>query len=162
VTLRRTAGHTLLELLVVLVIMGILAGIVLPSATVGAERKLDTLQLAIQDAIAFAQSQSYHQGAPFGVRFDVNGQWFSVVNENGVPVADPLTHGDYLVRLVGPGMPTDVYLDYAMYGVRPLAAFDDKCVLVESGEVHLRAGQTQRWLTMDTATAMLMEIPVSP
>jgi prepilin-type N-terminal cleavage/methylation domain-containing protein len=159
---RRQSGHTLLELLVVLVIMSILAGIVIPAATVDGERKLDTLQLSIQDAINFAQAQSYNKGAPFGVRFDTDGQWFSVVNENGVPIADPLSKGDYLIRLNGPGVPSNVHIDYAMYGPRPLAAFDGKGVLVEGGEIHLRAGTTERWLTMDTATATLMEIPVSP
>jgi hypothetical protein len=96
------------------------------------------------------------------VRFSLPGQWFAVVNENGVPMADPLSHGDYLVRLTGPNIPTDVHIDYANFGVRPLAAFNEKGVLIESGEIHLRAGQTERWLTCETATAKLMEVPSSP
>lgn len=154
---RREQGHTLLEMLVVVLILGILAGIAIPAASVGDDRKLDTLQLAIQDAIDHAQSLSFHQGVAYGVRFNVNGQWFAVVNENGVPVDDPLSHGEYLIRLTNPSpdMPNGCHLDYAMFGTRPLAAFDEKGVLIRGGEVRLTAGKTQRILTCTTATATL-------
>ena len=154
---RHESGHTLLEMLVVVLILGILAGIAIPAASVGDDRKLDTLQLAIQDAIDHAQSLSFHQGVAYGVRFHVNGQWFAVVNENGVPVDDPLSHGDYLIRLTNPSpdLPSGCHLDYAMFGLRPLAAFDEKGVLIRGGEVRITAGKTQRILTCNTATATL-------
>jgi prepilin-type N-terminal cleavage/methylation domain-containing protein len=156
----RTAGHTLIELMVVVFVLAVLAGIAIPATSMDDTRKLDTLQLAMQDAMDHAQSLSYHQGAPYGVRFNVNGQWFAVVNENGVPVDDPLSHGDYLIRLKGPDMPSAIRVDYAMFGVRPLAAFNGKGVLIEGGEVRLRAGETVRILECDTATAKLTEVPV--
>jgi len=156
---RRPSGHTLLELLIVIVVLGFLAGIVIPSASVGDDRKLDTLQLALQDAIDHAQSLSYHQGICYGVRFNPTGQWFAVVNENGVPVDDPLSHEEYLVRLKTPNMPGGIHLDYAMFGTRPLAAFDEKGVLIQSGTVRIAAGTTQRELTCDTATTKLTQVP---
>ena len=159
---RHVSGHTVLELMVVVIVLMVIAGIVLPNTSVGDERKLDTLQLAIQDAMDHAQSLSYHQGAPFGVRFSVAGQWFAVVDENGVPIDDPLSHGDYVIRLQGPDMPSDIHIDAASFGTRPLAAYDNKGVLIDGGEVHLRAGATQRWLACDTATAELEEFAVEP
>ena len=152
---RRTSGHTVLELLVVVMLLALLAGIVIPSASVGDDRKLDTVQLAMQDAIDHAQSLAFHQGATYGVVFNVPGQWFAVVNENGVPIDDPLSHGDYIVRLGAPEMPTNIHLDYAMFGARPLAAFNVQGVLIYGGEVRITAGQTQRILTCNTATATL-------
>jgi type II secretory pathway pseudopilin PulG len=162
VNVRRCSGHTLIEMLVVIMVLMIIAAIVVPSTSVGDERKLDTLQLAIQDALDHAQSLAYHQGAPFGVRFSVAGQWFAAVDENGVPIDDPLSHGDYVIRLSGPDMPSNIHIDAAEFGIRPLACFDGKGVLMYGGEVHLRAGNTQRWLSCDTATSKLTEIPVEP
>ncbi len=154
------SGHTLIEILVAMLILGLLAGIVLPSGGIGDDRKLDTVQLEIQDAIDHAQSVSYQTGAPHGVRFDSNHGWFAVINEVGVAIDDPLAHGDYIVRLKDPGQPGNVHIDYATFNGRPLAAFDAKGVLVSSGSIHLRAGSTERWLACNTATATLTEIPV--
>ena len=159
---RRNSGHTILELLVVVIVLMIIAGIVIPSSSVGAERKLDTLQVALQDAINEAQALSYHQGATFGVRFDVPGQFIAVVDETGMPTEDPFTHGDYLIHLNAPNIPSNVNIDYADFGGRPLAAFSEKGVLLTGGELHIRAGDTPRWLVMDTATNTLMEVPAGP
>jgi hypothetical protein len=35
-------------------------------------------------------------------------------------------------------------------------------VLIVGGEVHIRAGNTPRWLVADTATNTLMEVPADP
>ncbi|HTE06227.1 MAG TPA: prepilin-type N-terminal cleavage/methylation domain-containing protein [Planctomycetota bacterium] len=158
--MRHTAGHTLIEILVAVFVLALLAGIVLPSGGVGDDRKLDTVQLEIQDAMDHAQSLAYQTGAAYGVRFNTAHGWFGVVNEVGVAVDDPLSHGDYIVRLADPGQPTNVSIDFASFGSRPLAAFNSKGVLVDMGSVHLRAGETQRWLVCNTATATLTEVPV--
>jgi len=156
---RNQSGHTILELLVVVAVLIVLAAIVLPSATVGDDRKLDTLQLALQDAIDHSQALSYHEGAPYGVRFSTVGQWFAVVNEVGVPIDDRLSHGDYLIRLKSPDMPKNCSIEHAMFGARPLAVFDSKGILMHSGQIRLRSGDTQRWLICDTATNRLVEVP---
>ena len=159
---RAASGHTVFELLIVVVVLMLIAGIVIPNTSVGDERKLDTLQLAIQDAIDHAQSLSYHQGMTYGVRFSVAGQWFAVVDENGTPIDDPLSHGDYVVRLKNPDLPSGIYIDSANFGIRPLAAFDGKGVLLQSGEVHIRSGSTERWLACDTATNLFTDITEYP
>ncbi len=155
-------GHTVIELLIVVAVLMVLAAIALPSGSVGDERKLDTLQLELQDAMDHAQSLAYHQNAPYAVRFNVAAQWFTVTNEMGVPIEDPLSHGDYLVRLKEPGQPTNTFIDYASFAGRPLAAFDEKGVLQSSGEIHLHSGNSQRWLVANTASATLTPIPVAP
>ncbi len=73
-----------------------------------------------------------------------------------------LSHGDYVVRLNAPDMPSAIHLDYAMFGPRPLAAFDEKGVLIRGGEVRITAGQTQRILLCDTSTATLTDSNPSP
>lgn len=157
---RGSSGHTVLEILVAVFILALLAGIVIPSGGVDDVRKLDTVQLEIQDAIDHAQSLSYQKGAPYGVRFNTNHGWFAVINEVGVAVEDPLSHGDYVVRLKDPGQPANVFIDYASFASRPLVCFDSKGVLIEAGTIRLRAGSTERWLACNTATAQLTVIPV--
>jgi hypothetical protein len=158
--MRSVRGHTVLELLVVVAVMMILAAIALPAMSPGTDRRLDTVQLAMQDALDHAQTLATNKAAPFGVRFDATNEWFAVVDELGEPVEDPLVKAPYIVRLMQPGEPPDVVIDSADFGGYPLAVFNDKGVLESSGEVRLRAGSTQRWLAVNTATAALTEVPL--
>jgi type II secretory pathway pseudopilin PulG len=159
--MRRERGHTLIELLIVAAVLMILAGIVIPSGTVSDDRKLDTLQLQIQDAMDHAQALAYHTGSVHGVRFSTTGQWFAVVNEVGIPIDDPLSHGDYVVKLNSPGQPGGIRLDYGIFGTRPIAVFNEKGVLEESGQVNIGTTKAVRWLFANTATAKLTEITVT-
>lgn len=160
--MRKNHGHTLLELLVVLAIMAALAAIAFPASTKDPTRKLDTAQLAVQDALDHAMALALDKAAIFGVRFDVDTECFAVLDEEANFVEDPLSHGDYIVRLHAPGEPTDVVIDLVDFGGAPVAVFNEKGVLYQSGQIRLRCGTTQRWLTVDTATAALTEIPVGP
>ena len=42
-----------------------------------------------------------------------------------------------------------------------VAVFNEKGVMQSGGEIHLHCSTSQRWLTIDTATAAFEEIPVS-
>ena len=158
--MHRTRGHTLIELLVVVAILMVLAAIAMPTANLGPDRQLDTAQLALQDALDHAQSLATSTAAIYGVRFDAVGDWFAVVDSTGQPVDDPLSHGPYLVKLTNAGEPDGVLIDSADFGGYAVAVFNEKGVMHVSGEVHLRCSGTERWLSADTATAALSEIPV--
>ena len=156
----RAGGFTVVELMVVVFIMGILAAVAMPSNSVSVDRKLDTLQLQLQDAIDHAQSLAYHTGAKYAVKFDVAGQYFAVINEVGVPAQDPLSKGMYIIMLNRPDQPSGIRLEYCKYETRPLAPFNDKGVLEKSGEVRISANGTVRRLVMNTATATFEEQPI--
>lgn len=159
-TRNRVAGFTVVELMVVVFVMAVLAAVAMPAATKDTDRKLDTLQLEMQDAIDHAQSLAYHTGAKYAVKFDVAGQWFAVINEVGVPVQDPLSKGMYIVFLDRPGQPAGVRLDQCVYQTRPIAPFNDKGVLEKSGTVRISADGVVRNLVMNTATARFEEQPI--
>jgi pilin/secretion family protein with methylation motif len=159
--MRRTQGHTLLELLVVVAILMVLAAIAMPSSSDTPDRKLDTTQLAMQDALDRAQSLATTTAAVFGVRFDIDDDWFCVIDENGVPVDDPLSHKPYLVKLALPGEPPNVYIDSVDFNGHVVAVFNEKGVMQYGGQVHLRCSTTLRWLSIDTASGAFTEIPVS-
>ena len=140
--MRSTRGHTVIELLVVVAIMMILAAIALPSASRSPERRLDTAQLEMQDALDHAASLATSTADVYGVRFNADEGWFAVVDASGHPVDDPLSHMPYLVKLNQPGEPADVVIDSAKFAGHTVAVFDEKGVMYAGGQVHLRSGTT--------------------
>lgn len=159
---RRQGGFTIVELMVVAAIMAVLAMVGLPAASgMSNDRKLDMLQLQMQDAVSHAQTLAYHTGARYAVKFDTQGQWFAVLDEVGVPVQDPLTKGMYIVFLDRPDQPSNISMDEVIFGDRPLAAFNDKGVLTKSGTARISADGISRQLSMNTATAEFQEEPIS-
>jgi prepilin-type N-terminal cleavage/methylation domain-containing protein len=159
---RSQDGVTLIELLAVVFVMGILAAIAVPSASTSYERKLDTLQMEVQDAIDHAQTLAYHTGVKHAVRLDVSAQWIAVVNAVGAPVDDPLTHTPYVVRFTpAPGQPTGATIDSALFGFnRPIILFNSKGNLEYEGTLRMSAGGYQRLLTLNSATAELAKTTI--
>jgi prepilin-type N-terminal cleavage/methylation domain-containing protein len=157
---KRAAGFTLVELLISVALLGMFAAMAMPSGGMSSDRKIDTIQLQVQDAIDHAQSISYHTGQKMAVRISTNGQWIAVVNELGVPVQDPLTRGPYIVQFEPlPGQPAGVKMVQASFGFnRPLVAFDSKGVLQYPGTLTITAGEEARLLSLNAATVTLTEV----
>ncbi len=154
------AGFSILELLVVMAIMAMLTAIAMPSSGLSTKRKLDTLQIQLQDAVNHAKSLAYHRGEPFGVKMHVAKEYFAVVDKTGTPVEDPLSHGDYVIRIKHPGQPTGLDLVSAAFPNRPTLAFNEKGVLTNGGIMDVSANGDLRRLTIDTATARFTEVPI--
>jgi type IV fimbrial biogenesis protein FimT len=157
---RSAAGFTLVELLISVALLGMFAAMAMPSGGMSSDRKIDVIQLQVQDAIDHAQSISYHTGQKMAVRISTNGQWIAVVNELGVPVQDPLTRGAYIVQFEPlPGQPAGVKMVQASFGFnRPLVAFDSKGVLQYPGTLTITAGEEARLLSLNAATVTLTEV----
>ncbi len=161
-TRRAQRGFTIAELMVSITVMAFLAVIALPNASPDHERRLDMLQLELQDAIDHAQSLAYHTGEKMSAYVNVQGQWLAVVNAQGVPQEDPLTHKIYAVRLSDPGQPEGVSIDYVANPLnRSLVMFDDRGSLVYPVDVVLSSGNVSRTLRINTATGVLQEEPIS-
>ena len=111
-THRTRSGFTIVELLATLVVMAILAVVAIPSSTVDTKRKLDMLQLQLQDGIDHAWSLAYHTGEKMSMYVNVPGQWFAVLDAQAVLQEDPLTRKDYAVLLNAPGQGQNVSIDY--------------------------------------------------
>ena len=155
-------GFTLVELLVTVVVMSVLAVVAIPSSSVNNKRKLDMIQLQLQDAIDHAWSLAYHTGEKMSVHVYVPGQWFAVVNELGVPQDDPLTHRIYAVRLNSPGQEQDVAITYCKNPLdRSLVMFNNKGHLVYPVDIRISANGVERWLEINTATGELAEVPIT-
>lgn len=157
---RPERGLTVVELLVTVVVMGMFLAVAMPSGSMSADRKIDVIQLQVQDAIDHAQSVSYHTGIMHAVRISTDGQWIAVVNQLGVPVQDPLTRGPYVVRFEPlPGQPSGVKMVQAAFGFdRPIVCFDSKGVLQYPGTLTITAGTESRALSLNSATVTLTPV----
>ncbi len=158
----KNRGFTIMELMVSVSVIAFLAVIALPNASPDNERKLDMVQLQLQDAIDHAQSLAYHTGEKMSAFVNVQGQWIAVVNAQGVAQEDPLTHSLYALRLSDPGQPAGISIDYVANPLnRSLVMFDDRGILVYPVDVIISAGGVSRSLRINTATGELAEVPIS-
>ena len=154
-------AFTLIELLLTVVILGVIMAIAIPTSSMSDERKLDILEVQIQDALDYAKDLSYRLGSKHAVMFNTQGQYFAVVNEQIVPMEDPLRRQPYIIRMNFPDQPAGIRIEQALFGSRSVAPFDEKGVLTTPGTVRISAGDSQRWFEITTATAELAEVPIT-
>ncbi len=153
----RERGFTLTELLVTVLVLAVLTAVAgVPAAADGDAAALDLAQVQLEDAFRVAQTMSFSLGEPIGVVFDTEVERFAVVRQDGSPVADPLTHGDYLVEFRSPEQPKRVDIVSADFGTTLTAGvFDGSGVPVEGGTVTLLQNGLARTLVLDPATGRL-------
>jgi prepilin-type N-terminal cleavage/methylation domain-containing protein len=153
---RSAAGHTLLELLVVLAIIGILSGIAGVASGVSGAQHLDMAEVQIRDAIEWAQAQAHSNRSPVGVVFDPAEDRFAIVDASGVVLPDPLTHAGYEVSFHRPNQPRLVHMLSANFGAGGHALiFDAQGAPMTGGTIRLQARGVSRVLTVDAATGSL-------
>lgn len=160
-TRRHQRGFTVMEMVVSTLVLAILMAIAIPSGEMTDERKLDMLQIQIQDALDYAQDLSYRTGSKHAAIFSIQYQYIAVVNEQVVPMEDPLTRRPYIIRLDFPDQPSGIRIDSAVFDQRPMAPFDEKGVLTVPGTIRISADDSQRWFEINTATAELTEVPIT-
>ncbi len=150
------SGFTLIELLVVVVILSIVAGITSMAAAEGGEQHLDLAEVQLRDAMTRAEALARSSRSPHAVVFDVAGNRFAVVDEDGNAVVDPLTKRGYVVDFVRPGQPTLVRIAAVNFSDAGNAAiYDAQGVPLTNGAINLQAGNSACVLLWDGATGDL-------
>ena len=151
--MRRKAqrGFTVLELTVTAAIIAVSAAVVIPSLNPDHKRRLDTAQVAIQDALDFAKDQAEQLGVPHGVHFNNNSPMYGVVDPDG-PVIDPLTRSKFIVDFTEVGQPNGVTFTYVNDNGNPVAAYDEAGMLFDGGQLTLFFGGVSRELLINDVT----------
>jgi len=148
----------MLELLVIVGIMGLMVGMMTVTSTQNETIALDQAALKLQDACTRAQGLARSGRAPVGVVFDLEGNRFAIVTEDGTPARDPLTRTDAIVNLSAPNKAERVTLTAADFGAAGTSAlFDAQGVPVTGGTLTISRGGQTRTLTLNAATGELTE-----
>jgi len=156
---RRRAGFTLVELMIVVVILGILAGVVSRIGGQTSEQSLELADIQVQDAIGRAQALARSNRQAFGVVFDLATDRFAIVDETGALAVDPLTRRDYVVRFGVPNQPSLIDVKAADFGATGVAiVFDPQGVPIAGGNVTLAHGTATRQISVDAATGQITSL----
>jgi prepilin-type N-terminal cleavage/methylation domain-containing protein len=153
---RRAAGFTIIELLVVVVIMAMMALVAMPASGSGYDQRLDLVEMQITDALGRAEALARSTRVPHGVVFDPSGERFAVVDASGSAVNDPLTKSRYIVDFLRPDQPSGIDIFSASFGSNGVAAvFDGQGLPVKGGSVVFKCHGSTRTLTLDQATGLV-------
>lgn len=146
-------GFTLVELMVVVVILGILAGVVSSTTGSGGEQALEMCEIQVRDAIGRAQALARSNRQAFGVVFDLDTDRFAIVDENGTLAVDPLTRRGYVVEFGQPNQPALIDVQAADFGATGTAiVFDPQGLPIAGGTVTLARRAITKQLAVDAAT----------
>jgi prepilin-type N-terminal cleavage/methylation domain-containing protein len=153
---RSTAGFSFIELMVVVLVLGILVGIAGVPAVDNHGQALAQGELFVRDAIHTARSRALSTRIPHGVAFDTAGERLIVLAQDGTPVKDLMTKGDYMIDFGRPDMPSGLGISAADFGTTSTAAiFDAQGDPVSGGTVTLECNGQTLVLTLDAATGWI-------
>jgi prepilin-type N-terminal cleavage/methylation domain-containing protein len=161
---RRAAqsGFSLLELLIVVALLAMVAGVILPSANPSMRDQLEGAAEVISGDVAYARSLAVANGTSYRIRFDIAQNQYSIEHSgsnpafNNLPRSPFASSGDptsqYIVRLAElPSLGSNARL----HAVRALSTSPQAVADLEFGPLGetTRAEETQVWLSSGTGDA---------
>lgn len=154
---RKTAGFTLVELLVVLVVLALVASLAIPSWFDGSGRTLANATRLLAHDLREAQNRAAFFGQGTRVVFRADGDGYSIENDQGEPEEAPLGGGDYERTYSFDGIFRGVIIDRIDLGGDRTIAYDG-CGRADTDGVLLVSFRDNSLLLRITGGSGLIEI----
>ena len=149
----RRRGFTLVEVLIVLVIIGIAAGIVVPHMLETGTLRAQAAARAIIADILFAQNEAIAMQTTRRVVFDLDANQYSLTDAGGTALPAPSRSGGlYTVDFRNDRRFQGVELSAANFDDEPVLEFDALGAPASGGQVEVTAGDTRYRITVATFT----------
>jgi prepilin-type N-terminal cleavage/methylation domain-containing protein len=156
----RGRGFTLIEILCVVVIIGLAAGIIIPQISTRDDLRCASAARQLMGDLLYAQSRSIALGKMHYVQFDKAAGTYRVL-DNMSPanvINNPLSQQAYTVS-IGTGALTNVSINTAAFDGNPTVGFDamgvpytwdatNGAIALTSGSVIFKAGKNQKTVTV--------------
>jgi len=91
-------GFTLVEIIIVVMILGIAAYMTVPMVTNAADIQVRAAANRLAADIDYAKGLAITHQSSYSIVFDESGESYRIQDENGVPVDNPVTPGDFVVN----------------------------------------------------------------
>ena len=158
----RCTGFTLVEVLIVIVIIGIAAGIVVPHMLeTGAMSSQAAARATISD-ILFAQNEAIALQSTRRVVFDVDANAYRLTDAGGTTLPAPSRSGRlYVVDFAGDRRFEGVVLSRADFDDEAVLEFDPLGAVASGGQVELTAGDIRYRINVAAFTGRVTIEPVT-
>ena len=158
-----SAGFTMIELLMVIVIMAIAAAVVVPMASSAASMQLRSAANMVAADLEYAKSMSISRGQWHSVVFDPTNEAYRIVGDDGVTVIPhPVKQGfDYVMNFQSESRLSRVDILSANFDGSSTVRFDyfgspqGGLGPLNSGAITLRAGDAERTVNVEPVTGFI-------
>jgi len=132
-------GHTLIEVMVVVVLMAIIAAIVVPLAINASDQQAVSAARIVTNDLQYAQNESITTQTPVTVSFTPNSNSYQLSNASGALI-HPITKSAYVVAFASQQGLGQVKLVSASFGGSSVVTFDAMGSPSGAGTVTIKAG----------------------
>lgn len=158
----RRSGFTLVEVLIVLVIIGIAAGIVVPHMLEAGTMSSQAAARSVIADILFAQNEAIAMQSTRRVVFDVDGNGYRLTDSGGTTLTAPSRSGGlYVVDFSKDRRFAGVVLSRADFDDETVLEFDSLGAVASGGQVELTAGDTCYRINVAAFTGRVTIEPVA-
>ena len=144
-------GFTLLELLVVVVIIAIAAGIVVPYAVSTSDLSVISAARMIACDLQYAQNAAITSQKPTTVTFDISGESYTLSNTSGVLI-HPMNKSGYVINFSSQQGFGKLDIVSANFSAASSVTFDEMGSPDNAGTITLQAGPHVYYVSVAVAT----------